>query len=388
MPRRNRINGRKAKYRRSREQSKFLFAMPKRNRINGRKAKYTHLSCPKEKMKKNFFITIYAVTAALLSTHSAVSAQNTWISNDSAADNMVWTEKLSRQIEFLSDSLCGGRGTGTAGGNEAAFWLIRNFRSAGLLEFGESYAKHIYPGGGIVGHNILGMIPGSRKTPSDSYIIIGAYYDHLGMINGNMYPGADSNASGTVSLTTLADMFASMKTLGKAYGKNIIFAAFDGHCMNLSGSYSLWRMIEAGDLKDPVTGEPVTRDKVSLMVNIDQIGSSLSPLASGRKDFIIMLGNDRLKKEDRDKIDKCNTFYGTGLEISHTYYGSKDFTRVFYSLSDQRAFIENGIPAVLFTSGITMNNNKTYDTPETLDMEVLRKRIILIFHWLEKMLQE
>ncbi len=60
--------------------------------------------------------------------------------------------------------------------------------------------------------------------------------------------------------------------------------------------------------------------------------------------------------------------------------------RIFYTLSDQRVFIENGVPAVLFTSGITMNNNKTYDSADTLDYNVLRKRIILIFHWIEKML--
>lgn len=314
------------------------------------------------------------------------SAQSSWISNDNAAHNLIWTEKLYRQTEFLSGELCAGRATGSAGANEAAFWLIRNFRKSGLLQFGESYAKHIYAGGGLIGHNIIGMIPGSRKDPCDSYIVIGAYYDHLGILDGEIYPGADSNASGTVAVVSLAEMFSAMKTFGKVYGKNIIFVAFDGHCMNLSGSYSLWRMIEAGDLKDPLTGNPVTPDRIALMVNIDQIGSALSPLSSGRKDFMIMLGNDRLPKDDQWKITHCNLFYGTDLEISHSYYGSKDFTEVFYSLSDQRVFIENKVPAVLFTSGITMNNNKTYDSADTLDYEVMRNRIILIFHWIEKML--
>lgn len=337
-------------------------------------------------MSKKFFFSIYAAIVALMSSMPDSMAQSSWISNDDAAQNVIWPEKLYRQVEFLSDSLCGGRATGSAGGAEAAFWLIRNFSRSALMELDGSYAKHFYPGGGIIGRNIIGMVPGSRKEPCDSYVIIGAYYDHLGIIGGNMYPGADSNASGTVALTSLAEMFSSMKVLGKVYGKNIIFVAFDGHCMNLSGSYSLWRMIEDGELKDPITGAAITKDKISLMVNIDQIGSSLSPLSSGRKDFMIMLGNDRLDKKDQDKITQCNLFYGTDLELSHTYYGSKDFTRVFYSLSDQRVFIENGVPSVLFTSGITMNNNKTYDTPQTLDMEVFRRRIILIFRWIEKML--
>ncbi len=337
-------------------------------------------------MDKKIIISAAAVIILALSGPSPAKGQSPWVSNDTLAHNLVWADRLYRQVEFLSGSMCNGRATGSAGGSEAAFWLIRHFRESGLIGPGTGYARHIYSGDGIVGHNIMGMIPGSRKEPRDSYIIIGAHYDHLGVLDGKVYPGADSNASGTVALITLAEMFSSMKMLGKAYGKTLIFVAFDGQCMNLSGSYSFWRMVENGDLKDPLSGETITKDKISLMVNIDQIGCSLSPLQSGRKDYMIMLGNDSLKEEDRGKITQCNLFYGTDLEISHSYYGSKDFTRIFYTLSDQRVFIENGVPAVLFTSGITMNNNKTYDTADTLDYEVMRRRVILIFHWIEKML--
>lgn len=348
-------------------------------------------------VKKNIFrncgklsSAMCLVSAAILSLTAAAlpcNGQNAWTTNDNAAHNIVWEEKLYREISFLSDSLCGGRATGSAGGNEAAFYIMRRFRQSGLMAFGGSYAKHIFAGGGLIGHNVMGMIQGSRKFPSDSYIIVGAHYDHLGTLKGKMYPGADSNASGTAALLSLADMFSSMKLLGKSYGKNIIFVAFDANCMNLAGSYALWRMIENGELHDPATGSVITPDKVSLMVNMDQIGSSLSPLASGRRDYMIMLGNGTLPKEDRWLIGMCNAFYDTDLELSHTYYGSETFTRVFSSLSDQRVFMEHGIPSVLFTSGITLNNNKTSDTPDSLDMKVMRLRIILIFHWLEKVMK-
>ena len=338
------------------------------------------------KTSKKYYHAATLITAILSIACHESAAQSTWTTNDDAAHNIVWEEKLWRRISFLSSPICEGRATGSRGGNEAAFWIVRTFREAGLLAFGGNYAQHLYAGQGTVGHNIVGMIPGSKKHPCSSYIIVGAHYDHLGTLRGKLYPGADSNASGTVALITLAEMFSSMKMLGKAYGKTLIFVAFDGQCMNLSGSYSFWRMVENGDLKDPLSGETITKDKISLMVNIDQIGCSLSPLQSGRKDYMIMLGNDSLKEEDRGKITQCNLFYGTDLEISHSYYGSKDFTRIFYTLSDQRVFIENGVPAVLFTSGITMNNNKTYDTADTLDYEVMRRRVILIFHWIEKLL--
>ena len=48
--------------------------------------------------------------------------------------------------------------------------------------------------------------------------------------------------------------------------------------------------------------------------------------------------------------------------------------------------MEHGIPAVMFTSGITLLNNKPADTPDSLDYEVLRDRVRLIFYWLNKVL--
>jgi hypothetical protein len=112
----------------------------------------------------------------------------------------------------------------------------------------------------------------------------------------------------------------------------------------------------------------------------------MSPLASGRKDYMIMLGNHSLKPSAQEMIGFCNRTYAIDMDIDLTYYGSRNFTKMFYRLSDQRVFIDNGIPAVLFTSDITMNTNKTRDTAQTIDLEILRKRILLMYHWLEKML--
>ena len=78
--------------------------------------------------------------------------------------------------------------------------------------------------------------------------------------------------------------------------------------------------------------------------------------------------------------------FGINLDLCLTYYGSQNFTKIFYRLSDQRVFVDNKVPAVLFTSGITMNTNKTRDTAASLDMEVLKKRITLMYHWIESML--
>lgn len=55
---------------------------------------------------------------------------------------------------------------------------------------------------------------------------------------------------------------------------------------------------------------------------------------------------------------------------------------IFYRLSDQQSFTEIGVPALLFTSGITKLTNKEGDNVQSLNLEVLRKRIELIYRFL------
>ena len=330
---------------------------------------------------------IYMVAALLMAIcgpHAA--AQNTAAREHQEARRLVTKSVLLERLDFLCDTLCEGRGCGQHGGGVAAIWLQREFERMGLLKIGDSYGHAAHLKDGKYGRNIIGMLPGSKVTSRNRYVIVGAHYDHIGKLDGKIYPGADANASGTAALLSLAEMLSAYKDSGRTHGHNVIFVAFDGKEMDMAGSKALWRMIENGQLIDPQSGTTIPKDKISLMVNIDQIGCTMSPLASGRRDYMIMLGNHSLRLSAQEMIGFCNRTYAIDMEIDLTYYGSKNFTKMFYRLSDQRVFIDNGIPAVLFTSGITMNTNKTRDTAQTIDLEILRKRIFLMYHWLEKML--
>ena len=57
----------------------------------------------------------------------------------------------------------------------------------------------------------MGYIPGIKYP--DSFIVIGAHYDHLGKIADKHFPGANDNASGTVMLLDLAkNLLLKMKS--------------------------------------------------------------------------------------------------------------------------------------------------------------------------------
>ena len=298
------------------------------------------------------------------------------------AERIVTEEGLFADVDFLSGTLVNGRKTGTRGANEAAFWIARRFAKNGLIPVGVSGSLS-FRTGMTVGHNLIGLLPGQRKTAREYYTIVAAHYDNLGLINGTLYPGADSNASGVVAMLTLADMFKRMKDLGRSYGRNILFVALDAKELDSAGAAQLWDAIRSGRLHDPLDGTPITPDKIHSMVNLDILGSSLSPLRPDRKDYLLMLSAGHFTGDMLDANEGMNE----SLDVGFTYYGSENFTRLFHSrIGDQRIFLENGIPSALLTSGITMKTNKTEDTADSLDYEVFKKRIILIFRWLEKML--
>ena len=267
----------------------------------------------------------------------------------------VLAQRLAEDVTFLADSLRAGRGFGAAGNQSAAFYLLRQFRDAGLRTTVQSFSE-----GGRSGHNIVAVTPGWFRR----YIIVGAYFDGLGILEGRIYPGADSNASGVAALISLAQRLPEY-----CHGDmGIIFVAFDGHNADLSGSRAFLKRYRQ-------------EFRMSMMVNLDILGSSQAPVRKSRPDYLIALGGSRY----RSALELANL--GPRLDLSYDYYGSKNFTDLFYRrISDQRWFLEASIPAVMFTSGITMDTNKIDDTAELLDYDLLERRVLLIESWLRGLL--
>ena len=298
------------------------------------------------------------------------------------ADAVVSPESIRDKVEQLTDPSTGGRATGTEGGRRCAYWLSDAFRVLNLQPVTGAWLHGFSTSEGLA-RNVIGLIPGSNWPTR--YVVLMAHYDNLGTLNGKFYPGADSNASGVAALLELAGMVTHMNTCHKMYGSGLLVVALDGKEKDQAGAGELWRLIQNGRLKDPVSGNPIYADQISLVVNLDQLGGTSSPLQEGHPRFLMMLSEEATGR--RSALLNANEGRGLGLELAFDYYGSKDFTRLFYrQISDQRVFLEHGIPAVMFTSGITLQNNKTTDTADSLDYDVLYDRIRLIFRYLDKVL--
>ncbi len=259
-------------------------------------------------------------------------------------------DALRADVEFLCSPLCEGRAAGSRGGVEAAAYIARRLRAMGYEVAVQGFAIDSTR----VGHNIIaGVADGWGAHPPLTVVM--ACYDGIGLHDGQLYPGADSNASGVAALLSLAE-----RLKGKT---NIVFVFTDARNVGSRGAEAL---------RNSLKGR-----RISLLVNLDIVGSSLAPVDEYWPDFLIALGAERWKQS----FERCNA--GIGLHLYYDYYRSRNFTSLFYrKMGDQAAFVADGVPAILFTSGITPNTNKASDTPETLDYGIFARRVEFISRFL------
>lgn len=165
--------------------------------------------------------------------------------------------RLMHDIGVLAHDSMEGRMVGTPGNARARAFLERSFRERGIQPIGTS--TYLYPFSftrgdtSRTGTNVVGQVRGSAVP--ERYIVITAHYDHLGIRNGDIYNGADDNASGTAALLAIADHFVRNQPR-----HSIIFAALDAEEGGLRGAHAF------------VDSPPVDVRAIVLNINMDMVG--------------------------------------------------------------------------------------------------------------------
>jgi len=190
--------------------------------------------------------------------------------------------------------------------------------------------------------NVLGMIPGADPALKGEYVILGAHYDHLGIdMTGDVFNGADDNASGTAVVMETARM---MKLNRIKPRRTIVFA--------------LWAAEEEGLLGSKYyTENPVyPLDKTVAYINLDMEGHG-----TGKVNFrgvyyapeIWDLLKARLPKEI---VDNVNPGRGGPGGSDHTY------------------FLQKGVPGYFVaTDGYHFKTNRVGDVIELIKPEIMKK---------------
>jgi len=271
---------------------------------------------------------------------------------------------LRMHVYALADTTTKGRATGTIGATIAANYIKNCFERYGLLPYNGSSFFQGFRVDGLVGRNVAAMLRG-RDYPNE-YIVISAHYDHLGELNGTIYPGADDNASGVALLLQVAEVFAQRACKGDAPNRSIVFVAYDAKENGLAGSEYFAKTLR------------FSPQRVMANLNIDQIGCVLEP-PNANPEYALVVGADRLTHDLRLIIDVANKYFRIGLDLDYTYYGSKNFSEIFFQLGDQIHLAKKNIPSILYTSGIHAYTYKPTDLPALLDYAVLEKRTQLLY---------
>lgn len=136
--------------------------------------------------------------------------------------------QLLEDVRVLASDEMQGRDTGSAGGEMARNYIVARFEALGVaaplvgrLQPWEATGRTREGPKTFTGVNVLGLIPGVRA--GDRYIVVTAHYDHVGVHEGQVFNGADDNASGVATLLALA---ADLKR--QAPNHSVVFAAVDG----------------------------------------------------------------------------------------------------------------------------------------------------------------
>jgi hypothetical protein len=185
----------------------------------------------------------------------------------------------------------------------------------------------------ILGVNVVGILPGTDPALADEAVLVGAHYDHVGVVRGDLHPGADDNASGTALVLGLARAFAA----AGGTPRTLVFALFGAEELGLVGSrhyaaHPLW---------------PLARTVA--MLNFDMVGRLRErPLHVGGVD-----SGSALRRVVGQAAD------AEGLPVA---LASSPFAP-----SDHSVLYRAGLPVLFFSTGVHQDLHRPGDTADKID---------------------
>lgn len=286
--------------------------------------------------------------------------------------NTITAVDLKKHLLVIASDEMEGRQTGSSGQKKAGDYLINQYKTntVSFPKGGTDYYQRI-PASFLNAirndnlsdsENIWAFIEGSEKP--DEIVVISAHYDHIGVINGEVYNGADDDGSGTVALLEIAQAFETAKKEGNGPKRSILFLHVTGEEHGLLGS-SYYSQNPLFPLANTVAD-----------INIDMIGRH-DQFHNDSSNYVYLIGSDYLSSDLHNICEAANTNYSK-LFLDYKYNDRNDPNR-FYYRSDHYNFAKNGIPSVFLFSGVHADYHKATDEVDKIEFNVLAKRTQFAF---------
>jgi hypothetical protein len=250
--------------------------------------------------------------------------------------------RIRKHVETLASPEYGGRRGEVA--EKSRVYLIEAFNALGLEPlFDGSFSQEIPDRDGrpAMGRNVGAKLAGADPKLAGEWVIVAAHFDHLGVRDGVLYPGADDNASAVAMMLEVARCLAADPEKPR---RSVMFIGFDLEERGLFGSRYF------------AEHPPVPLEKVALFVTADMIGRSLAGVGT---DFVFVMGTERWPMS-RGWIREASE--GKPLRV-----GMIGADLLVIPRSDYGPFRSRQVPFLFFSTG----ENPCYHTPsdvaETLD---------------------
>jgi hypothetical protein len=266
----------------------------------------------------------------------------------------IEADSLRANLSFLASDMLEGRGTPSKGLDLAAEFIASRFRGAGLEAVGDDgyFQTAEWPLRGDAPkttkvRNVIGLLRGSDPTLKETYIVVTAHYDHLGMRGtegDTIYNGANDDGSGTVGVIELAKALKGSKPK-----RSIAFMTYFGE--ERGGLGSNWYA------KHPI----FPLEKTIANINLEQIGRT-DDNEGKRADELSMTGFDY-----SDLGAFLNTS-GTKVGIKVTKHSKN--SDAFFFRSDNATLAGEGVPAhTVCTAFVYPDYHGLKDTWDKIDYD-------------------
>jgi Peptidase family M28/PDZ domain len=183
--------------------------------------------------------------------------------------------------------------------------------------------------------NVIGVLAAADSARAGEAMVLGAHYDHLGLVRGTVHPGADDNASGTAVVVALARAFA---TAGPR-DRTLIFALFGAEEIGLVGSGHYVRR------------PPVSIERTIAMLNFDMVGR----LGGGA----LTVAGVETGRGLREVVADAAHALAAPVTLRDSPFGPSDHSR----------FYDAGTPVLFFHTGSHSDYHRPGDTADKLDTE-------------------
>lgn len=229
--------------------------------------------------------------------------------------------------------------------------------------------RHIVPD-----RNVLGLIEGSDPKLKDEWVLVTAHFDHDGVNGTQILNGADDNGSGTVALLEIADAYAAAAQQGQRPKRSVLFCAWNSEERGLLGAWAY-------------TDQPIAPlSTIAGVLNMDMIGRNEEvevgagarfnglevQTAESNSNSVNMMGYARVP-ELAAVVDAANGAIGLDVKKRYDNNASNLVRR-----SDQWPFLQRGVPALGFMTGLHPDYHTTYDRPEKINYVKMEKIARLI----------